>query len=193
MSSPPYARTEPGWVGALRAVGAFVVLLWVVEVVDVLVNHRLDGYGVEPRDTDGLLGIVFAPVLHASWDHLIANTAPVLVLGFLVLLGGIAQGLAVTAVIWVVAGVGVWLTAPDDTVHLGASMLVFGWLAHLLVRGFVSRSPAHLGVALLVFLLYGGALLGVLPGQPGVSWQGHLFGAVGGVLAALLLTARQRR
>lgn len=193
MSSPPYARTEPGWVGALRAVGAFVVLLWVVEVVDVLVNHRLDGYGVEPRDTDGLLGIVFAPVLHASWDHLIANTAPVLVLGFLVLLGGIAQGVAVTAVIWVVAGVGVWLTAPDDTVHLGASMLVFGWLAHLLVRGFVSRSPAHLGVALLVFLLYGGALLGVLPGQPGVSWQGHLFGAVGGVLAALLLTARQRR
>lgn len=98
-----------------------------------------------------------------------------------------------TAVIWVVAGVGVWLTAPDDTVHLGASMLVFGWLAHLLVRGFVSRSPAHLGVALLVFLLYGGALLGVIPGQPGVSWQGHLFGAVGGVLAALLLTARQRR
>lgn len=100
MSSPPYARTEPGWVGALRAVGAFVVLLWVVEVVDVLVNHRLDGYGVEPRDTDGLLGIVFAPVLHASWDHLIANTAPVLVLGFLVLLGGIAQEVAASHRRW---------------------------------------------------------------------------------------------
>lgn len=178
---------------ALRTIGAFVVLLWAIEALDVVVDNRLDGYGVQPRDQDGLVGIVLAPVLHGGWGHLIANTVPVLVLGFLVFLGGVGYGLAVTGTVWLVGGVGVWLTGPDNSLHLGASVLVFGWLTCLLVRGFVSRSPAHLGVAVLVFLFYGGALLGVLPSQPGISWQGHLFGAVGGVVAALLLTERKRR
>lgn len=183
--------TEPTWLTAVRAIGGFVVLLWVIEVVDALADHRLDGYGVEPRDSDGLVGILAAPLLHGGWGHLAANTVPVLVLGFLVLLSGLGHALGVTAVVWLVAGVGVWFTGPANTIHLGASVLVFGWLAFLLVRGFVSRKPSHLGVAIVVFLLYGGALLGVLPGEPGVSWQGHLFGAVGGVLAALLLIDRR--
>lgn len=193
MSSDSRVPTaaEPTWLTAVRAIGGFVVLLWALEVVDALANHRLDGYGVEPRDRDGLVGILAAPLLHGGWGHLAANTVPVLVLGFLVLLGGLGHALGVTAVVWLVAGVGVWVTGPANTIHLGASVLVFGWLAFLLVRGFVSRKPSHLGVAIVVFLLYGGALLGVLPGEPGISWQGHLFGAVGGVLAALLLTDRR--
>ena len=192
-TSPSGTRAEPTALTAVRAIGGFVALLWVIESIDAALDNRLDRYGIEPRDQDGLVGILFAPLLHGGWDHLAANTVPVIVLGFLVFLGGAGYGLGVTTVVWLVAGTGIWLTGPVGTIHLGASMLVFGWLTCLLVRGFVSRRPGQLAVAVLVFLLYGGALWGVLPGQPGISWQGHLFGAVGGVLAALLLTERTKR
>jgi membrane associated rhomboid family serine protease len=191
-STSPTTRTRSSARDAFLVVGGFVVLLWAIETLDVLLHHRLDGYGVEPREQDGLVGILFAPLLHGGWSHLAANTVPVLVLGFLVFLGGLAYGFGVTALVWLVAGVGVWLIGQDNSVHLGASVLVFGWLTCLLVRGFVSRSLGQLAVAVVVFLLYGGALWSVLPSQPGISWQGHLFGAIGGVIAALLLTERKR-
>jgi membrane associated rhomboid family serine protease len=114
------------------------------------------------------------------------------VLCFLTLVSGITRGLLATAVIWIVGGLGVWVVAPANTVTIGASGLIFGWLAFLLVRGFVSRRVGEIVLGVVLFLVYGGLLLGVLPGQPGVSWQGHLFGAVGGVLAALWLSERRR-
>ena len=172
-------------------IAGFVALLWVAEVVDTLLGNSLDDEGIRPGSTDGLVGIVFAPLLHAGFGHLVANTVPLLVLGFLVLLSGFARGLLVTAVVWVVGGLGTWLLGGAGTVHLGASGLVFGWLAFLLVRGFFSRRPAEILVGVGVLLVYGGLLLGVLPGTPGVSWQGHLFGAVGGVLAAWWLAERR--
>ena len=175
------------WARSAALVGAFVVLLWVIEIVDIVLDNALDDEGVQPREGDGILGILFAPVLHAGWDHLAANTIPVLVLGFLVLVTGIGRGLAATAVIWVVGGVGTWLVAPDNTVHIGASVLVFGWLTYVILRGFFARNSVQILVGLVVLFVYGGALWGVLPGQPGISWQGHLFGAIGGALAAWLL------
>jgi membrane associated rhomboid family serine protease len=99
----------------------------------------------------------------------------------------------VTAVIWVVGGVGVWLVAPAHTVHLGASVLIFGWLVHLMLRGLFTGRLREIALGVLLFLLYGGLLLGVLPGQEGISWQGHLFGAAGGALAAYLLSERDAR
>jgi membrane associated rhomboid family serine protease len=171
-------------VTALVVIVAFVGVLYVVELVDALARHRLDAQGIEPREADGLDGIVWAPLLHASWSHLLANTLPLLVLGFLLLLGGITRGTAVTAVVWVVGGVGTWLVGPPHTVHLGASVLAFGWLAYLLLRGVFSRRVREVLLAVVLFLLYGTVLLGVLPGRPGISWQGHLFGAIGGALAA---------
>lgn len=190
MRSQRPADEPATWVRALVLISAFTGLLWVSEVVDTADGHRLDQYGISPRDGEGLLGIVFAPLLHAGFTHLAANTVPVLILGFLVLFSGIGRGLAVTAVVWVVAGVGVWLLAPSGTVHLGASSLVFGWLVYLLVRGFWSRRAGEIILGLTLFFLYGGLLLGVLPGQPGISWQGHLFGALGGLLAASTLSER---
>lgn len=184
-------RRSPLAVAALGSVG-FVALLWLVEVVDALADHRLDRYGVQPRSDEGLVGILLAPLLHGGWLHLEANTLPVLVLLFLVLATGVARGLQATAVIWVVGGLGVWLVAPSGTVHLGASVLIFGWLVHLVLRGVFSRRAREILLGVVLLVVYGSVLVGVLPGEPGVSWQGHLFGALGGALAAFLLAERER-
>ena len=176
------------WQQAGLLAGGFIVLLWVLEVVDVVSGNRLDEYGVRPRTDEGLVGVAVAPVLHYGWDHLAGNTVPVLVLGFLTLVSGLTRGLAATAVIWAVAGIGVWLFAGDGSIHLGASSLIFGWITYLVVRGFLTGHPVEILVGVAVFLFYGSALLGVLPGQPGISWQGHLFGALGGLLAARVLS-----
>lgn len=184
---------RPAWqVAAIGAVG-FVAVLWVIEGIDVAASHRLDGWGIRPRSDEGLLGIVAAPLLHGGWGHLVANTVPALVLGFLTLATGIARGLAATAIIWLAGGLAVWLLAGDHSVHIGASGLIFGWLTYLVVQGFVDRNPLEIGIGLVVLLVYGGVLWGVLPGQPGISWQGHLFGAIAGVLAAVVVSERGLR
>jgi membrane associated rhomboid family serine protease len=177
---------------ALAVIGGFVGALYAIELVDTLMANRLDQEGVRPQQTDGLVGILFAPLLHGGWAHLVGNTVPLVVLGFLVLLSGVRTWLAVTAIVWVVGGIGTWLVAPPGTVHLGASVLVFGWLVYLIVRGFVSGRVGQILLGVLVLFLYGGVLWGVLPGQPGISWQGHLFGAIGGAVAAFVVPGRRQ-
>lgn len=184
-------REIPVWAQAAATIGAFTALLWVVEVVDVLADHRLDQYGVQPRSDEGLFGILLAPLLHGGWDHLSANTGPLLVLGFLTLAAGLLRGLAAAAVIWLVGGAGVWLLAGSNSNHIGASGLVFGFLVYVVVRGVVNRRFWEIALGVVVLFVYGGILWGVLPGQPGVSWQGHLFGAVGGVVAAVVVSDRR--
>ena len=183
---------RPAWQQAAVLTGGFVALLWVLEIVDAMSGHPLDAYGVQPRSEDGLVGVAVAPLLHFGFEHLVSNTVPVLVLGFLTLATGIARGLLATAIIWVVGGLGVWLFAQPGSNHAGASVLIFGWIVFLIVRGFLNGRTTEILIGVAVFLLYSGALLGVLPGQPGISWQGHLFGAIGGFLAARLLTAGRR-
>ena len=182
-----------GWVRAMACSVGFVVLLWLIELADVLLPAQLDEEGVRPRSEEGLWGILFAPLLHAGWDHLIANSLPLLVLGFFVFLSGIGRALAATAVIWVVGGFGTWLIAPEHSVHIGASVIVFGWLTYLILRGIFARNEGQIALGAVVLVIYGGALFGVLPGQPGVSWQGHLFGAIGGGLAAWWLAPDRQR
>ena len=189
-----YAKERgAGWARAAAFSVGFVALLWLIELADVLLPAQLDEEGVRPRSEDGLWGILFAPLLHAGWGHLIANSLPLLVLGFLVFLSGIGRALAATAVIWVVGGLGTWLIAPEHTIHLGASVIVFGWLTYLMLRGIFARSEGQIALGAVVLILYGGALWGVLPGQPGISWQGHLFGAIGGGLAAWWLAPDRQR
>ncbi|QCB51840.1 rhomboid family intramembrane serine protease [Rhodococcus sp. PAMC28707] len=189
---PVAAPKRPLWQQAAMLMGSFVVLLWVIEIIDVASGSRVEQAGINPRSVDGLWGILFAPVLHDDWAHLIANTLPVLILGFLVLLSGLARGLTATGIIWVVGGVGTWLIGGANSNHIGASVLIFGWIAYLLTRGIFTRNLGQLAVGVVVFVIYGGALWGVLPSTPGVSWQGHLFGAVGGVLAAWFLSSDAR-
>lgn len=193
MSDLTRTEPRPTWQRAGIQAAGFVAFLWLLEIVDALTGNRLDSLGVEPRTDEGLRGILFAPVLHAGWGHLIANTVPLLILGYLVFLSGLGRGLAVTAIVWVVGGLGVWLFAPAGTVHLGASVLVFGWLVYLMLRGLFNARPTEILLGVVLFLLYGSTLVfGVMPGQEGVSWQGHLFGAVGGGLAAFLLGRNER-
>jgi membrane associated rhomboid family serine protease len=172
---------------------AFTGVLYASEAVDSALGNSLDDDGIIPRQVNGLDGVLWAPLLHGGWGHLLANTLPVLLLGFLAMAGGVGQFIAVTATIWIVAGLGTWLTGGDGTVHIGASGLVFGWLTFLLVRGFFARSFGQIVLAVVLFMAYGGTLLGVLPGEQGISWQAHLFGAVGGLLAARLVASADRR
>ncbi|OLS96259.1 rhomboid family intramembrane serine protease [Pseudonocardia sp. CNS-004] len=173
--------------------------LYVIEAVDVVTGGALDqNFGIEPLQVDGLDGVLVAPLLHGDWAHLIANTVPFLVLGFLAMAGGIRQFVVVTATIWILGGLGVWFTggigAPlgVEPTHIGASGLIFGWLVFLLTRGFFARSGLQILMAVGLFLVWGGILFGVLPGQPGVSWQSHLFGALAGLLAARLAARADR-
>lgn len=171
---------------ALIVVVGFVALLYVIEGVDTVLGHTLDYHGIWPRDIDEWDGIIWAPLLHAGWDHLLANSVPFLVLGLLATAGGIGQFLGVTTIIWLASGVGTFLIGSDG-VHLGASGVVFGFLTFLLVRGLFARSVPQILIAVAVFAVYGSVLWGVLPNQPGISWEGHLSGAVGGILAAWLV------
>lgn len=194
MSNPPAERTAPSRpIVAGTVAGGYVALLYLIEVVDTLASGRLERNGVQPRELGGLDGIVFAPLLHGGWGHLIGNTVPLLVLGFLIALSGVRTWLQVTAIVWIVGGAGVWLFGGHHTNHIGASGIVFGWLAYLIARGVFNRSLGQIALGMVVFMVYGGVLWGVLPGRPGVSWEGHLFGMLAGALAAWLLSERTVR
>ena len=165
-------------------------VMWVLEVIDQLADNRLDQYGIEPRDGDGLIGVFAAPFLHGGFDHLASNTVPFLLMGFVIAAQGAIRVLAVTAIVGLVSGLGTWLIAPENTIHIGASGIVFGYASYLLSRGFFNRSALELAVGAVVAVIYGTALLGGLVPEDGVSWQGHFFGAVGGVVAARGLSTR---
>jgi membrane associated rhomboid family serine protease len=171
----------------VRVLLALLVLMWVAEIVDTLANHSLDQYGIEPRESDGLVGVATAPFLHAGFGHLISNTIPFVAMGVLIALQGPGRLLAVTAIVALVSGLGTWLVAPANTLHVGASGVVFGYATYLIARGFFNRDALQIGVGLVVGAIWGTALLGGLQPQQGISWQGHLFGAVGGLLAAYWL------
>jgi membrane associated rhomboid family serine protease len=193
-TAPPPTRPPQRGGGrdrALLLVAAMVALMWATEIVDAAGAH-LDDDGIRPRDVDGLLGILFAPFLHGGFGHLFGNTIPFLVLGAVIALGGLVRVVAVTVIVGLVSGLGVWLLAPSNSVTIGASGIVFGYATYLLARGFYSRRGLHLGVGLLVLAVWGSTLLFGLVPTPGVSWQAHLFGAVGGVLAARVLDRRDR-
>lgn len=171
-----------------------VAAMWLVEIVDrLLFQGALDGLGILPRQIAGLRGIPIAPLLHASFAHLAANTLPFLALGFLVMLRHSRQFVAASLIIILVSGLGTWLIAPAHTVHIGASGLIFGYFAFLLVAAYYERSPRAIGLALMVIVFYGGLLWGALPQAGPISWQGHLFGLVGGALAARALSPRPIR
>ncbi|WP_332757964.1 rhomboid family intramembrane serine protease [Streptomyces sp. MT206] len=196
-----YARPDTridDWSPADRAKAAgklmlgWVALLWLIEVLDLATGHALDVYGIVARDPDSLGGILAAPFLHFGFGHVAANSLPLLVLGFVAALSGIRRFLAVCAVITVADGFAVWLTSPSHSITAGASGLVFGLFGYLVVRGFVERRALGVVVGIVIAALWGTtALTGILPTDSTVSWQGHLFGLLAGVAAALAFPRRR--
>lgn len=176
---------------ALTTIAVLVASIWLLEGFDLLTGHALDRYGITPREPSELFDIFTAPFLHAGFGHVMANTIPLALLGAFTALRGLGRLVIVSLTVIVVGGLGVWLTAPPNSVTLGASILVFGYFGYLLTVGFLERDPADIAIAAVVGVVYGTMLLGVLPLWPGMSWQGHLFALIGGVLAGWLLTRRR--
>lgn len=171
----------------------FVAIFWLLEILDQFVfRGSLDIFGIIPHQVIGLRGILFAPFLHGDFPHLIANTVPFLILGWLVMLQETSDFFIVTGLTMLVGGLGVWLFATPRSIHIGASILIFGYLGFLLLRGYFQRNIPSILLSILVFLLYGGTIWGVLPSRPAISWQGHLFGFLGGVLAAKLIATEKK-
>lgn len=189
MSSPSTVERQ----GAFTRFLAPVVLLaamWIIQFIDAILPLSFTGFGIRSWDLSGLVGIVLGPLLHANWAHLIANTGPLLVLGCLVAIEGAGRFWKVTAISALIGGAGTWLFNPPGTLTVGASVLVFGYFGYVVLRVLSPRRLAHrvlyAVIALLVIGLYGGAMLsGVFGAGAGVSWQAHLFGAIGGGVAAL--------
>lgn len=175
-------------VQAIQLVVVVTVMMWLIEVVDVLIlNHGLDRQGIVPRSWGGLDGVLWAPWLHGGFGHLLANTLPFIVLGGFVALGGVRRWILVTSFVTIVGGLATWLLA-RPAVHLGGSGLVFGYAGFLLVAGFVERSFKGALIAVVVGALFGGMVMrGIIPAASWISWESHLFGFMAGVLAAFVI------
>ncbi len=169
----------------MKFIAALLAMLWALELIDaLLLGQALNRYGIAPRSIVGLRGIAFAPLLHNGFAHLASNTVPLALFSALLLVRGWREYAGVTALVWLIAGAGVWLLGPSNSLHIGASGLIFGYFGFLLLRGLFDRNPLSLLIALPVAVLYGGIIWGVLPGGALVSWQSHLFGFIGGGAAA---------
>jgi membrane associated rhomboid family serine protease len=166
-----------------------VALMWGLEVADIFLRGSLDGFGIRPREVSALSGILFAPFLHGGLRHLISNTLPFLVLGGLILLEDWTEWLLVSLFVAFASGLGTWLFGAPNTVHIGASGVVFGYFGFLLARAYFERSLGSLAIALFVVAMFGSMIWGILPVRVGISWEGHLFGLLGGMAAAKLVTS----
>jgi membrane associated rhomboid family serine protease len=173
---------------ALIVMGAFLALIWILQVFNWADGYRLDTeFGILPEHVSRLPDIFAAPFLHFSWQHIEGNSVPLFVLGVLAAYRSIARFLLASLVIAVTSGLAVWLFQSSNELTVGASGLIFGYFGYVLVRGFFDRNLIDIGVGLIAGVLYWTILEVAIPGTPGISWIGHVGGLVGGVLAAWVL------
>lgn len=186
------AKTKP-ILKELKVLIVSVIFFWAIEILDFVVfKGSLDQYGIQPRESVGLLGILFAPLLHGGFGHLIANTIPFVTLGWLTMIQATSDFYFVSLISALIGGLGVWLFAPSNTVHIGASILIYGYLGFLLLRGYFQKNFPSIALSIFVAIVYGSLLWGVFPSRIGISWQGHLFGFIGGAIAAKMIAQDKR-
>ncbi|MEN8849344.1 MAG: rhomboid family intramembrane serine protease [Akkermansiaceae bacterium] len=181
-------RPSPYWV-RLRSYGIVIAVLWLIELLDsLLLGSRFEMWGIQPRDFSELEGIIFAPFLHAGWGHLLSNSIALLILGAALLMSGWRDLLILSVVSALVVGVIVWVIGESNSVHIGASSVVFGYFGFLIASVFYQKTPRTILLAVLVVIFFGGALWTMLPTKivrtANISWEGHLGGAMGGFLVA---------
>ena len=183
-------RRTPGVLKNLSPLLRLLAFMWLLELLDTtLLRHRLDLLGIHPRTLHGLIGIPLAPLLHRDFYHLLANTVPLLIAGGLIILQNARTFRQVTLTVWLLAGLLEWTFAPSNTISIGASGLVFGYIGYLLARAIITFHPLHIITALICAWFYGASILpSVLPTAENVarqiSWHGHLFGLLAGIYAA---------
>ena len=180
------SRKQSTWLQALKVILSLVILIWVIELLNSLMDHRLNVYGIYPRSIENLIGIILWPFLHGNFNHLIMNSMPLLAMGYFVALRGWLIFLESTLIILILGGLGVWFFG-RAAYHVGASGLVFGFFGFLITLAFYERSLKTFAIACLTVFYYGGLIFGVLPTNSFVSWEGHLFGLIAGMIAARVL------
>jgi len=173
--------------------GGILGVFWVVFVVNTLLGGSLLVLGVIPRTTIGLRGILFAPFLHVSLNHIVANSIPFLILGWMVMLRDQRHFIPVTVAGMIGSGLAAWLLGAPGSVHVGASGVIFGYLGFLMLTGWYTRSVSSILLSVVVTLMWGGLVLGMMPGTPGISWQEHIGGFLGGIFAARGLRSQSVR
>ncbi|WP_069789565.1 rhomboid family intramembrane serine protease [Cyanobacterium sp. IPPAS B-1200] len=174
-----------------KIIGLFLVIFWAVEIINQsFFANNLNYLGIMPRSVVGLRGIIFAPFLHVDFPHLLANTVPFAILGWFVMLQNTKDFYVVTLIASLFSGVGVWLFAQPNSITMGASGVIFGYLGFLLARGYFQKNAPSIALSLTVIFLYGGMIWGILPANPSVSWLGHLFGFLGGIYAAKFISSK---
>jgi len=187
-------RPLPGWLkGRFGLVAGALAAMWVVQVINSFIpSVNLESNGIQPRSVEGLDGILWSPFLHGGFAHLISNTIPFVVLSGLALAGGARRWLSASAIIVGLGGLLVWAFAiGGNENHIGASGWVFGLFGFLVAAAFFERRPLAIGLGVAALFLYGSTILfGFVP-RPGLSWEGHLFGFVAGIVAARVLSRRR--
>ncbi len=176
----------------LRLLVGIVAVMWIVEVFNTLDSNGLNSDGIYARNVNRLWGIMTAPFIHVSFAHLIGNTIPLVFMGLIIALRGAARLALVTAIVIVLGGIGTWLVSPSGVSTVGASGVVFGYASYLLVRGLFDRSVLEILTGAVVGAVWGGALLASVVPHAGISWQGHVCGAIAGVVAAYVLSGRKQ-
>lgn len=177
-----------------RILFEFIIYAWSFAIINFVVcGGALNGFGIRPRTQSGLLGILFSPFLHADWQHLTANTISFFILGWFVMLGGIQEFFILTIFTPLFSGLGIWLFARPYTNHIGASDIIFGYIGFLLARSYFARDALSIILTVIVGFLYGNSLQGIFPDpdREGISWEGHFFGLIAGLLVASFLDAFQ--
>jgi membrane associated rhomboid family serine protease len=164
---------------------AFVVLIWWLKQCETMFGWDLHSLGVYPQTLAGFIGILTGPLIHGSWQHVIGNTLPLLLLGSILLYGYPKSRWWALAIIWLLSGLGVWLFA-RNSYHFGASGLTHGMFFYLFIGGLLRRDKRSIVLLMIAFFMYGSMLLTIFPREPDISYEYHFFGAVGGTLSALI-------
>jgi len=163
----------------------FPAVLWIVHLLSLLFNEDLSKLGLLPRNLIGLLGILTSPLIHADFSHLISNTIPLIILGWIIFYFYPKVSYILFVFIYFVTGLLVWIFA-RQVYHIGASGIVYGFVSFLFFSGIFRRDNKSISLALIITFLYGGLVWGMIPGWKGISWESHLFGAITGLIAAYL-------
>ena len=163
----------------------FPILIWIVHIVSLVLNVDLTRLGLIPRIPIGLLGIITAPLIHADFSHLISNTVPLIILGWIIFSFYRRVAFISFIFIYLLTGMLVWIFA-RQVYHIGASGIVYGYVSFLFFSGIFRRDNTSITLALVITFLYGGLVWGILPGMKGISWESHLFGGISGLIAAYM-------